>query len=86
VLVVVLGELRSQPLACHAGDDVADPAPRVEAAVAEAAFRLAWLEAEEAEGGAEQAGKRVGHTTNRRVVKTTTIASAPHGSAANVNH
>jgi len=47
-------ELEIVLLARHPGDDVADSAPRVETAVEELKLRLARLEAEEAESGAEQ--------------------------------
>jgi hypothetical protein len=43
----------------QAGDDVADPTPRVEAAVQKLKLRLARFEGEEAEGGAQQTPARV---------------------------
>src|SRR5215467_11478578 len=63
-------------LACHAGDDVADPAPRVEAAVHDLERRLARLKAEEAEGGAE-GGTPVHHGSGPSAVAAQTAAAGP---------
>ena len=47
-LTVVAAELEVILLACHAGDDITDPAPRVEATVETLKLRLNGLETEEA--------------------------------------
>ena len=51
---VVAAPLEVVLLARHPRHDVADPAPGIEAVVQEAQLRLARLEGEEAEGGAER--------------------------------
>src|SRR5215467_4941474 len=73
---VVAPELEVVLLACHAGHDVADPAPRVEAAVQELELRLARLKAEEAEGGAE-GGTPVHHGSGPSAVAAQTAAAGP---------
>jgi len=52
-------------LASHAGNDVANAAPVVEASVKSTQFWLAWLKTEEAQGRAENAGTGVsrGHVS-----------------------
>src|SRR5262249_6097388 len=55
---------------------VADPAPRVEAAVQELKFRLVRFETKEAERGAENAGAGV-HRAARRTTERAAICSMP---------
>jgi hypothetical protein len=50
VLGVVLGELQIPALPGRSRDDVADPTPRVEAAVQQPKLRLARLEREKIDG------------------------------------
>jgi hypothetical protein len=55
-VAAVIAEADVVALALHAGDDVADPAPRIEAAVQELQLGLARRHEREADGGAKEAG------------------------------
>jgi hypothetical protein len=50
----LIAEAQFEALPLHAGDDIAQPVPRVHVEVEQLGLRLARFEGEEAEGSAEQ--------------------------------